>query len=90
MSNRAAWRLESLGFTQVYRYTAGKRDWFAFGFAMAARLRKFKYQHRPAAGHGAGNEASQTFRGGPRIEQAIPYKGDELLKLCFGQDDGSR
>src|SRR5919108_2446543 len=34
MSNRAAWRLESLGFSQVYRYAAGKRDWFAFGLSM--------------------------------------------------------
>ena len=34
MSNRAAWRLESLGFPHVYRYAAGKRDWFAFGLAM--------------------------------------------------------
>src|SRR5262249_36215240 len=31
MSARAAWRLESLGFTQVFRYTAGKSDWFAAG-----------------------------------------------------------
>lgn len=31
MSARAAWRLESLGFTRVYRYTAGKADWFAAG-----------------------------------------------------------
>lgn len=30
MSSRAAWRLESLGFSPVYRYAAGKRDWFAF------------------------------------------------------------
>lgn len=29
MSSRAAWRLESLGFTKVYRYTAGKVDWLA-------------------------------------------------------------
>jgi CBS domain-containing protein len=34
MSNRAAWRLESLGFTPVYRYAAGKRDWFALGLPM--------------------------------------------------------
>src|SRR5215207_2572745 len=34
MSNRAAWRLESLGFPQVYRYVPGKRDWFAFGLPM--------------------------------------------------------
>jgi CBS domain-containing protein len=31
MSPRAAWRLESLGFTEVYDYTAGKLDWMAAG-----------------------------------------------------------
>jgi CBS domain-containing protein len=31
MSPRAAWRLEQLGFTQVYDYTAGKVDWLAAG-----------------------------------------------------------
>ncbi len=31
MSARAAWRLESLGFTHVYRYSAGKMDWLASG-----------------------------------------------------------
>jgi len=31
MSPRAAWRLESLGFTEVYDYTAGKLDWLAAG-----------------------------------------------------------
>lgn len=31
MSARAAWRLESLGFTQVFRYAPGKEDWFASG-----------------------------------------------------------
>jgi len=35
MSARAAWRLESLGFTAVYRYTAGKADWFASGLPIA-------------------------------------------------------
>jgi predicted transcriptional regulator len=34
MSNPAAWRLESLGFSPVYRYAALKRDWFAFGLPM--------------------------------------------------------
>jgi predicted transcriptional regulator len=32
MSSRAAWRLESLGFTSVYRYEAGKADWLANGW----------------------------------------------------------
>jgi Mg/Co/Ni transporter MgtE len=31
MSPRAAWRLESLGFGQVYDYVAGKLDWMAAG-----------------------------------------------------------
>ena len=35
MSARAAWRLESLGFTAVYRYTAGKADWLASGLPSA-------------------------------------------------------
>ncbi len=29
MSARAAWRLEGLGYEEVYRYTAGKADWMA-------------------------------------------------------------
>jgi CBS domain-containing protein len=31
MSARAAWRLTTLGFTQVYRYQPGKADWLANG-----------------------------------------------------------
>jgi CBS domain-containing protein len=31
MSPRAAWRLEALGFTDVYDFVAGKTDWFACG-----------------------------------------------------------
>ena len=31
MSSRAACRLETLGFAQVYDYTAGKEDWLARG-----------------------------------------------------------
>ena len=31
MSARAAWRLEELGFTDVYDYVASKVDWFANG-----------------------------------------------------------
>jgi rhodanese-related sulfurtransferase len=32
LSARAAWRLESMGFQEVYRYTPGKEDWIAAGF----------------------------------------------------------
>lgn len=38
MSARAAWRLESLGFTQVFHYTAGKADWFAAGLPREGTL----------------------------------------------------
>jgi Mg/Co/Ni transporter MgtE len=34
MSPRAAWRLESIGFTRVYDYVAGKADWGSFGLAL--------------------------------------------------------
>jgi predicted transcriptional regulator len=33
MSPRAAWRLESLGFGEVYDYVAGKVDWMAAGLS---------------------------------------------------------
>src|SRR5713226_5450322 len=33
MSPRAAWRLESLGFREVYDYVAGKLDWMAAGLS---------------------------------------------------------
>ena len=37
MSARAASRLETLGFRQVYRYQAGKADWFAAGLPREGR-----------------------------------------------------
>ena len=37
MSPRAACRLESLGFTHVFDYVAGKADWFASGLPRAGR-----------------------------------------------------
>jgi Mg/Co/Ni transporter MgtE len=38
MSPRAAWRLESLGFPNVYDYVAGKADWGAAGLPVAGTL----------------------------------------------------
>ncbi len=37
MSPRAAWRLESLGFTEVYDYVAGEADWLAMGLPSEGR-----------------------------------------------------
>lgn len=38
MSPRAAWRLESLGFTQVFDYVGGEQDWFAYGLPREGKL----------------------------------------------------
>ncbi len=38
MSPRAAWRLESLGFTKVFDYVAGKADWLASGLPVEGKL----------------------------------------------------
>jgi predicted transcriptional regulator len=40
MSPRAAWRLESLGFTDVYEYSAGKSDWGAVGLPLEGKATK--------------------------------------------------
>jgi Mg/Co/Ni transporter MgtE len=37
MSPRAAWRLEALGFGEVYDYEAGKADWGSFGLPLDGR-----------------------------------------------------
>jgi len=37
MSPRAAWRLESLDFPQVYEYAAGEADWLAYGLPTEGR-----------------------------------------------------
>ncbi len=41
MSPRAAWRLESLGFTKVFDYVAGKADWSANGLPMEGKLANY-------------------------------------------------
>jgi CBS domain-containing protein len=38
MSPRAAWRLEGLGFSEVYDYAPGKVDWSAAGLPMEGEL----------------------------------------------------
>lgn len=48
MSPRAAWRLEALGFTQVFDYVAGKVDWGAAGLPYEGSLAK-----RPSAADAA-------------------------------------
>src|SRR5438874_11420254 len=38
MSGRAAWRLETLGYSMVYRYAAGKADWLSSGLPSEGQL----------------------------------------------------
>ncbi|HEY8739597.1 MAG TPA: hypothetical protein VIN56_03270 [Candidatus Dormibacteraeota bacterium] len=40
MSPRAAWRLEALGFEQVYDYVAGETDWAAAGLPVEGTVTK--------------------------------------------------
>jgi rhodanese-related sulfurtransferase len=53
LSARAAWRLESMGFQEVYRYTAGKADWLAAGWetegteAKKVRIREMIHKDVP-------------------------------------------
>ncbi|HLH31278.1 MAG TPA: rhodanese-like domain-containing protein [Terriglobia bacterium] len=53
MSARAAWRLESMGFQEVYRYTPGKADWLAAGWetegteAKKSRIRQMIHKEVP-------------------------------------------
>jgi len=53
LSARAAWRLESMGFQEVYRYTPGKADWLAAGWetegtqAKKMRLRQMLHKDVP-------------------------------------------
>src|SRR5436309_14336963 len=54
LSARAAWRLESMGFQEVYRYTPGKADWLAAGWetegaeAKKTRIRQMIHKDVPA------------------------------------------
>ena len=52
LSARAAWVLESFGFTQVYDYMAGKEDWFAYGLPMEG-----EHAQAPRAGDRADRDA---------------------------------
>src|SRR5215471_21690580 len=53
LSARAAWRLESMGFQEVYRYTPGKADWLAAGWDTegtdAKRIRIRQMIHKDVA-----------------------------------------
>jgi rhodanese-related sulfurtransferase len=53
LSARAGWRLETMGFQEVYRYTPGKADWLAAGWptegtqAKKPRIRQMIHKDAP-------------------------------------------
>ncbi|MDQ4076293.1 MAG: CBS domain-containing protein [Chloroflexota bacterium] len=81
MSPRAAARLDSLGFTQVYDYMAGKMDWLANGLPSAGEKAE-----QPRAGTVA-RRAVPTCRLAERIgavQQRVRAAGWDL---CIVTDD---
>ena len=60
MSPRAAWRLETLGFTKVHDYVAGKADWGAAGFPLEGT-------HGPRAGELARRDAPTCALNGGQV-----------------------
>lgn len=68
MSARAASRLETLGFRQVYRYQPGKADWFAAGLP-----REGKEAHTPRVADVARRDVPTC-----RIEERIGAVRDRL------------
>ena len=73
MSARAASRLVSLGFANVYRYQAGKADWFAAGLPRAG-----KEAHIPVVAEVAKRDVA-TCRLGERVADVRNRVGDEPL-----------
>jgi predicted transcriptional regulator len=73
MSARAASRLGSLGFTNVYRYQAGKADWFAAGLP-----REGKEAHIPRVADVAMRDVA-ICRPDERVGDVRDRVGDEPL-----------
>ncbi len=68
MSPRAAWRLESLGFSQVYDYVAGKVDWAAAGLP-----REGTASAEPTAGEAADTDAPTC-----RLDDQLPEVREQV------------
>jgi rhodanese-related sulfurtransferase/CBS domain-containing protein len=78
---RAAWRLASLGFTQVFRYSGGKADWLANGLPVeGAEARK------PGAGDLADLDVP-TCKRGERVDAVRKRVGAEGWDTCVVIND---
>ena len=77
MNARAAWRLESLGFADVYRYAAGKADWVAAGLPTegprAATLRASSVARRDPP----------TCRPNDPAEEAVRAAEEAVWPVCM-------
>ncbi len=82
MSPRAAWRLESLGFTKVYDYVGGKADWFAAGLPREGQLTS-----TPRAGDVARRD-DVTCRPTDRISDVIDRVRAAGKETCIVTTDG--
>ncbi len=82
MSPRAAWRLETLGFTNVYDYVGGKADWFAAGLPREGELTS-----KPRAGDIARRD-DVTCRPTDRISDVIDRVGAAGKETCIVTTDG--
>lgn len=81
LSARAAWRLASMGFTQVYRYAAGKADWLANGLPVEGAA---------ARTSGAGDLAEMdvpTCKRGERVGQVRERVQKEDWNTCVVVND---
>ena len=82
MSPRAAWRLESLGFTKVYDYVGGKADWFAAGLPREGELTSI-----PRTGDVARRD-EVTCRPTDRISAVIDRVRTAGKETCIVTTDG--
>ena len=83
MSPRAAWRLESLGFNNVFDYVGGKADWFAAGLPREGRLAAV-----PRTGDIARRD-DVTCRLNDRISDVINRIRDAGKEACIVTTDGA-
>src|SRR5712691_8179166 len=81
MSARAAARLETMGFANVFRYTAGKMDWFASGLPREGRTAS-----HPRAGDVARRDVP-TCRLRERVEDVARGAREAGWDLCVVVDD---
>lgn len=79
MSPRAAWRLEALGFQEVYEYGGGKQDWLAAGLP-----REGHEADEPVVGDVA-RPGSPVCRLGDGVKTALP--GGTGWDMCVVLND---